>query len=84
MIFMSKRRSGRVFAEPHRTQLLNAIGDCRNACVSALGRTPIQEELYGNVQALMAAIDRLAETITGDRTHFHLKSAPAPPRDHEN
>jgi len=41
--------------------------------VRASAKAPIGEPIYTAVGLLMGAIDGVAETLTGDRTHFHLK-----------
>ena len=49
------------------------IGACREACIESLRRAPIDEEIPKRAQALMHAIDDVAEVLTGDRRHFWLK-----------
>jgi hypothetical protein len=67
------RRSKRIFSDMDRDALLAAIGACRDACIRAATAAPIGEPVYVAVGNLRHAIDDVAEILTGDRTHFHLK-----------
>jgi hypothetical protein len=51
----------------------DAFGARRDACVRAATAAPIGEPIYVAVGNLHHAIDDIAEVLTGDRTHFHLK-----------
>lgn len=53
---------------------LKSAGECRKHCIRVLTNAPINEPAYAAAQAVMEAIDGLAEVLTGDRRHFHLKS----------
>ncbi len=59
-----------MFCGTEAAKLLAAIGDCRDACVRASGKAPINEPIYQRTHDVMTAIDGLAEVLTGDRTHF--------------
>jgi hypothetical protein len=54
--------------------LLKAIGECRRACITASTHAPIRGDVYKATEALCERIDDLAQILTGDRTHFHLKA----------
>jgi hypothetical protein len=71
---VGSRRSKRIFSDMDRDALLAAIGACRSACIRATTAAPIGEPIYVAVGNLQRAIDDIAEVLTGDRTHFHLKS----------
>lgn len=70
------RRRQRYFGDVEKQALLQAIGECRAACIKAQTAAPINEPIYRATDVLMDAIDSLAEVLTGDREHFHLKSPP--------
>jgi hypothetical protein len=67
------RRGKRILSDMDRDALLAAIGACRNACIRATTAAPIGEPIYVAAGNLQRAIDDLAEVLTGDFTHFHLK-----------
>ena len=73
---MSRPRN-RYFGPLERDELLGALKSCRDACVRASMRAPINGDIYKSVEQLMNAIDDVAGVLTGDPTHFHLKSAPS-------
>jgi hypothetical protein len=47
-------------------------------CPSGLRQAPIGGPVYTAVGELMEAIDGVAEVLTGDRSHFHMKPHSAP------
>ena len=66
----------RYFTDMDRDKLLAAIGECRRACIETNMRAPIQGDVYKACCRLTVAIDELAGVLTGDREHFHIKTAP--------
>jgi len=70
------RRRQRYFAETDKETLLTEIEKCRNACIAAMTAAPIGGPVYRAAGEVQESIDKLAEVLTGDRTHFHLKSGP--------
>jgi hypothetical protein len=60
-------------AEPERTQLLDALEQCRGVSTNVTRKIPIGSELYRRNDALLKAIDDVVEALTGDRTKFWLK-----------
>ena len=75
---MSRRRTQRYFLESDRAALLQAIGTCRDACIKAESAAPIGGDIYNRTSSLIESIDAVAEVLTGDKTHFHTKTAAAP------
>ena len=63
----------RVFGEIERKALLHAIEQCRDACIDASRKAPVRGDVYEVAEKLVAAIDDVAEVLTGDRRHFWLK-----------
>ncbi len=68
------RRTKRSFSEGDRRALLDAMEQCRKACVQTRTVAPIGGDVYQGAGELMRAVDEMAEVLTGDRTHFHGKS----------
>jgi hypothetical protein len=65
--------------EPHDSdRLLEAIGACRRACVTASRVAPIGGPIYRAADRLMEEIDLVAEVLTGNRQHFWLKPHATP------
>ena len=73
---MSRRRQ-RIFMLDDERELLNALGECRQACIRAK-KAEIFSPVYDACCGLMAAIDDVAAVLTGDRRHFWLKVPPSP------
>lgn len=75
---MSRRRTQDLPLETFRKvegpDLLKALGEVRHKITRT--RIPLGSPDYHVGQAIIDRIDDMAELITGDRTHFHLK-APA-------
>ena len=71
------RRTKRCFGEDDAKTLLAAAGTFRHACIQANMHAEINSEVYRKSSACMTAIDDLAEVLTGDRAHFHIKMGPA-------
>jgi hypothetical protein len=65
-------RHRRHFSENDSAAFLAALGECRRACLAAHTNAPIGGPVYRAVSRLMQEIDLMAETLTGDRSHFHL------------
>ena len=64
------RRSSRSDATIDKEALLQALGGCRRALIEVESRAEIGGPLYKNCDAVLAAIDALAEVLTGDRQYF--------------
>ena len=56
-----------------RQALLDAIGECRRACITATSKAPIGGDVYQAAGKLVSVIDDMAGTLTGDREALHLK-----------
>ncbi len=65
-------RHRRVFTDSDGAVLLEALRHCRDACVEAHRRAPFHSDIYRRTTALQAAIDDVAEQLTGNRQHFWL------------
>jgi hypothetical protein len=63
----------RMFTARDQRELLRAIGECRQACVTAKTNADIYDPVYDACSGLMAAIDDVAAVLTGDRQYFWLK-----------
>ena len=72
---MTKRRH---FDGMDARALLQAIGECRRACIKAHTKAPIHDPIYDAVSSLVAAIDDAAAVLTGDRQHFWLRPLGGP------
>jgi hypothetical protein len=68
----------RYFGPNDATALLEAIGTCRRACVTASSVAPIGGPIYRAANRLMEEIDLVAEVLTGNRQHFWLKPHSSP------
>lgn len=72
---MSRRRSGYLPIEDFRKtegpDLLKALGEARHKITRT--RIPLGSPDYLVAQAIIDRIDDMAELLTGDRGHFHLK-----------
>ncbi len=66
-------RRKRLFTPMDADRLLAALRECRRACIAAQTAAPIASPVYRGAGRLMDEIDILAETLTGDRRHFHDK-----------
>lgn len=71
------RRSGRghIKAEP----ALEKLGTGRAGAVQVMTRAKIDSSEYRLASYVAEAIDDLAESLTGDRTHFHARPATTAP-----
>lgn len=67
------RRTGRIFSDTDRAELLSAVGECRRACTSAMSKAPVCGDVYQQLVDFVEAVDDLAGRMTGDRQHFHVK-----------
>lgn len=65
-------RHRRFFTERDGKVFLQALRVCRDACVEVQRRAPIDTPVYRRTTALQAAIDDVAEVLTGNRQHFWL------------
>ncbi|PSC05668.1 hypothetical protein SLNSH_06705 [Alsobacter soli] len=72
-------RTRRLFTPYEADALLADLKDCRRACVRALAKAPINGPVARAVSGVTAAIDQVAEVITGDREHFWSKTASTGP-----
>ena len=68
-----RAKTKRMFRESDRHELLTAIEQCRKASIDALRRAPCTGDIYARTSALIAAIDDVAELLTGDREYFWLE-----------
>ena len=66
-------RHKRHFSENDAHALLEAIGECRRACVTALIKAEIGGPVYRGASRLTSEIDIMAEVLTGNRNHFQLR-----------
>ena len=66
-------RHKRHFSEKDANALLEAIGECRRACVTALTKAEIGGPVYRGASRLTSEIDIMAEVLTGNRNHFPLR-----------
>ncbi len=73
-LLLMVRRTQRIFSDGDREAMLAAVKACRTACVAVCTKAPIYSAEYVAAGKLMGALDDMAETLTGDRTHFHTKS----------
>lgn len=73
------RRRRQILMPDDQHELLNALGECRQACIRAKTKADIFSPVYDVCSGLIAAIDDVAAVLTGDRRHFWLKAAPSPP-----
>jgi hypothetical protein len=71
------RRRRRIFTLMDEHELLNALGECRQACMRAKTKADIFSPVYEACSGLMAAIDDVAAVLTGDRGYFWLKIHPS-------
>lgn len=67
------RRTRRIFTELDRDQLLLEASLFRQACIAACTKAPVGGPEYLAASQAMAAVDDLAEALTGDRTLFWSK-----------
>jgi hypothetical protein len=67
----------RYFSEIDKTALLEAIGECRKACIGARALAPVNGDVCRGVDGVNQAIDQLAGLLTDDPEYFHLKIAPS-------
>jgi hypothetical protein len=77
------RRSQRTMNQMTATKLLDAVGDCRRTISRTMAEIPINGPEYKAIDRVIAEIDGLAEVLTGDRSHFHLKAPAAASRPSE-
>src|SRR5690242_8623454 len=54
-----------------QTRLLNALGTCRQAVISAQTQVKVAGPVYHGCQMVTSAIDALAHLITGSARYFH-------------
>lgn len=53
------------------SELLNTLGACRTALISAQSGMRKKSGLYRGADAVVAEIDEMALILTGDRTYFY-------------
>ncbi|WP_201829516.1 hypothetical protein [Microvirga zambiensis] len=75
---MSRRRGMSIenYRKFHGPDLLKMLGETRRQLCGA--SIPLNTAEYRAAGEIIARIDDLAELLTGDRTHFHLKAGPSP------
>ena len=66
-------RHKRYFGPNDSKALLEAIGACRTACLTALKTAPIGDPVYRAASRLVDEVDLVAEVLTGHRNWFHLR-----------
>jgi hypothetical protein len=54
-----------------QARLLDALGSCRQAVISAQTQVKVAGPVYHGCQMVTAAIDALAKLITGSSRYFH-------------
>ena len=64
------RRSGRIVDSASRERLLESLGQSRNLLTSAMAQLPVRGPEYLAAEAIVSAIDGMAEHLTGSRQHF--------------
>ena len=62
-------RHKRYFSENDAQALLESIGECRRACVTAMTKAEIGGPVYRGASRLTSEIDIMAEVLTGNRNH---------------
>lgn len=50
---------------------LAEAANCRAACIRPMSEAPISSQAYQKAEALLRAVDDLAEVLTGNSKHFH-------------
>lgn len=80
---MGTRRSKRSLIPEEKAVWLAQLGTWRRQCNELMGRAPVADPVYRATRGIVEAIDGVAEAVTGDRTHFHLRAHSSPPRDHD-
>ena len=63
----------RILHDHTAREALRSAGECRAACVQVITQAPIGGPAYVAARQVLDAIDGLAEVLTGDRRHFHLR-----------
>ena len=63
-------RHKRHFSENDANALLEAIGQCRRACVTALTKAEIGGPVYRGASRPTSEIDIMAEVLTGNRNQL--------------
>ena len=58
--------------EHEKRDLLDALGRCRAAIIKSQGALRYSSPTYAIGTAVIVAIDRLAERLTGDGAYFHM------------
>jgi hypothetical protein len=73
-------RGGRRPALPHDpAPVLRALRACRSVATGVCAAVEIRGPVYLRAEAVTAAIDLLAEALTGIRDYFHEPGGGAPP-----
>jgi hypothetical protein len=67
-----------VFVRCEEVAFLDDAARWRAACILVLRRARPQGELYKATEAMIDAIDGLAEVVTGDRKRFHQEAPRTP------
>lgn len=67
------RRTQRHFSEIDRQALLDAVGACREAAITACTKAPVFGPEYVAASTLQSALDDMAGFLTGNREHFWAK-----------
>ncbi len=61
------------FPPTDKPKLLAALGEARDWTLAYEHGQSYHDPVRLQCEAIVSSIDALAETLTGDRTHFHLK-----------
>ncbi|GEP02293.1 hypothetical protein [Methylobacterium oxalidis] len=68
----------RILVGAEQRDLLDKAESWRKECIRVLTKAPIHSPLYKATSGILDAIDELAEAVTGDRKHFHLRAPTTP------
>jgi hypothetical protein len=70
---MSRRVQRPTFSSTDKPRLLDALREARHWTTRCAAGQDFHSDTRKKCDALLDAIDDIAEEFTGDRTHFHLK-----------
>ncbi|WP_336490932.1 hypothetical protein [Methylobacterium nigriterrae] len=68
----------RTFAGAEQRAFLDKAENWRLECIRVVAQAPVGSLVYQAASGIIDAIDGLAEAVTGDRRHFHLKPPSTP------
>ncbi|WP_336492292.1 hypothetical protein [Methylobacterium nigriterrae] len=68
----------RTFVGAEQRAFLDKAERWRLECIRVLAQAPVGNPVYQAANGIVDAIDGLAEAVTGDRRHFHLKPLTTP------